>query len=165
MHRKLRRRWILIAPGLGATLGALAAADAGAPASAPRSPSLAEYISAICSRAFSSSSPAEAPFLALHARAMTKMLVGMEIRPSGNVDRDFATMMIPHHQGAIDMALAELRYGHNVLLRRIAQELVVEQQQEIIAMRLALGEAVPATIAAPDLPPPEPSTRPTDSKE
>ena len=48
-------------------------------------------------------------------------------------------MMIPHHQGAIDMARAELRYGHNEQLRRIAQEIIVDQQQEIAAMRLALG--------------------------
>ena len=52
-------------------------------------------------------------------------------------------MMIPHHQGAIDMALAELRYGHNEQLRRIAQEIIVDQQQEIAAMRLAVGQPLP----------------------
>ena len=52
-------------------------------------------------------------------------------------------MMIPHHQGAIDMAQAELRYGKNEQLRRIAQEIIVEQQQEIAAMRLALGQPLP----------------------
>jgi hypothetical protein len=59
-------------------------------------------------------------------------------------------MMVPHHQGAIDMAQAELRYGHNERLRRIAQEIVVEQQQEIIAMRLALGQSLPPPAPAPD---------------
>jgi Domain of unknown function (DUF305) len=58
--------------------------------------------------------------------------------------------MIPHHQGAIDMAQAELRYGHNEQLRRIAQEIIVEQQQEIIAMRLALGQPLPPSAPAPD---------------
>ncbi len=48
-------------------------------------------------------------------------------------------MMAPHHQGAIDMAQAELRYGHNEQLRRLAQEIIVEQQQEIVAMRLGTG--------------------------
>jgi uncharacterized protein (DUF305 family) len=48
-------------------------------------------------------------------------------------------MMIAHHQGAIDMAKAELRHGRNEQLRRIAQGIVVEQQQEIEAMRLAAG--------------------------
>ena len=63
-------------------------------------------------------------------------------------------MMIPHHQGAIDMAAAELRYGRNERLRRIAQEIVVDQQQEIAAMRLALGESAlasdPASPSRPD---------------
>jgi hypothetical protein len=90
------------------------------------------------------SAPAdEASFLAENAAAMDKMMTGMTVKPTGNVDGDFAEMMIPHHQGAIDMALAELRYGKNEQLRRIAQEIVVEQQQEIIAMRLALGQPLP----------------------
>ncbi len=67
----------------------------------------------------------------------------MDIKPTGDVDRDFAAMMIPHHQGAIDMAKALLRYGHNEQLRRIAQEIIVEQEQEIAVMRLALGQPLP----------------------
>jgi hypothetical protein len=51
------------------------------------------------------------------------------------VDHDFAATMIPHHQGAIEMAQAELRCGRNEQLRRIAQEIIVEQQQEIAAIR------------------------------
>jgi hypothetical protein len=47
------------------------------------------------------------------------------------------------------MALAELRYGRNEQLRRIAQEIVVEQQQEIIAMRLGLGQPLPPPAASP----------------
>jgi hypothetical protein len=88
----------------------------------------------------------EAPFLAEHDAAMTKMMGGMGIKPSGDVDQDFVAMMIPHHQGAIDMAQAELRHGRNEKLRRIAQEIVVEQQQEIVAMRLALGQPLPPSI-------------------
>jgi hypothetical protein len=48
------------------------------------------------------------------------------------------------------MAQAELRYGHNEQLRRIAQEIIVEQQQEIIAMHLALGQPLPPPAPAPD---------------
>jgi hypothetical protein len=92
----------------------------------------------------------EASFLTENDQAMTRMMDGMSIKPSGDVDRDFVAMMIPHHQGAIDMAQAELRYGHNEQLRRIAQEIIVEQQQEIIAMRLALGQPLPPSAPAPD---------------
>jgi uncharacterized protein (DUF305 family) len=62
----------------------------------------------------------------------------MRIRPSGDVDNDFVAAMTPHHQGAIAMARAELRYGRNEQLRRMAQEIIVTQQEEIAAMRLAL---------------------------
>jgi uncharacterized protein (DUF305 family) len=93
-----------------------------------------------------------AEFKAENIAAMDKMMAGMAIKSSNDVDRDFANMMIPHHQGAIDMAEAELRHGHNEQLRRIAQEIIVEQQQEIAAMRLALGDALPASIAAPTRP-------------
>jgi len=81
--------------------------------------------------------------------AMDKMMSAMTIKPSGDVDKDFVAMMVPHHSGAIDMALAELRHGHNEQLRRIAQEIIVEQQQEIDAMHLALGDHVDSAGPAP----------------
>ena len=77
-------------------------------------------------------------FLAENKAAMRKMMVGMNVRPSGDVDRDFAVAMISHHQGAIEMAEAQLRYGRNEQLRRIAQEIIVTQQEEIAAMKLAI---------------------------
>jgi hypothetical protein len=103
---------------------------------------------------FRSSSPQEAPFLAENVSAMTKMMIDMGIRPSGDVDSDFVAMMAPHHQGAIEMAQAELRHGHNEQLRRMAQEIIVTQQQEIAAMRLALGQPLPASVPSPDQIPP-----------
>jgi uncharacterized protein (DUF305 family) len=93
---------------------------------------------------------AEGPFLAENRQAMRVMMAGMALQPSGNVDRDFAAMMIPHHQGAIDMARAELRYGQNELLRRIAQEIIVDQQQEMSVMRLALRPAGSPSAATAD---------------
>jgi uncharacterized protein (DUF305 family) len=81
--------------------------------------------------------------------AMDRMMAGMDIAPTGEVDRDFVAMMTPHHQGAIDMAVAELRYGHDEKLKRIAQEIIVDQQQEIAAMKLAIGEPLPASTPAP----------------
>ena len=92
----------------------------------------------------------ETAFLKENDSAMTKMMRGMDVKPTGFVDRDFARMMIPHHQGAIDMAQAELRYGHDEKLRRIAQEIIVEQQQEIIAMQLAIDQLLPRSSPAAD---------------
>jgi uncharacterized protein (DUF305 family) len=100
------------------------------------------------SMAFAVATTFEATFLSESEAAMQKMMADMEVKPSGDVDRDFAAMMIPHHQGAIEMAVAELRYGKNEQLRRIAQEIIVGQQQEIAAMHLALGEAAPPSAPA-----------------
>jgi hypothetical protein len=93
--------------------------------------------------------PDEAQFLAANEAAMSKMMDGMAVTPTGDVDADFAAVMIPHHQGAIEMAEAELRFGHNEKLRRLAQEIIVDQQGEIAAMRLALGQPLPPTAPAP----------------
>ena len=93
--------------------------------------------------------------------AMDRMMAGMMVKPSGDVDRDFVAMMTPHHQGAIEMALAVLKYGKNEQLKRIAQEIIVDQQQEIAAMKLAIGDPLPPSEAAPTQVTPE--TTPTGS--
>jgi len=90
--------------------------------------------------------PVEAPFLARSNAAMARMMAAMKIKPSNDVDRDFVAMMVPHHQGAIDMAEAELSYGHNEPLRGLAQEIIVTQQQQIAVMRHALGEPLHASV-------------------
>ena len=83
----------------------------------------------------------DSQFMADSTAAMNRMMTAMQIQPSGNADADFVAMMVPHHQGAIDMARAELLYGQNETLRRMAQEIVVTQQQEIVAMQQALGQS------------------------
>lgn len=98
----------------------------------------------------------EQAFLAENDVAMTRMMDGMAPKPTGNIDQDFVAMMAPHHQGAIDMAVAYLRYGQNEQLRRIAQEIIVAQQQEIAAMRLALGQPLPPSAPAPTTTAPSP---------
>ena len=85
-----------------------------------------------------SSNAEEMSFLAQSDAAMTRMMAAMQIKPSHNVDKGFVAMMVPHHQGAIDMAKAELSYGHNEPLRGLAQEIIATQQQEIGAMQRAL---------------------------
>lgn len=107
---------------------------------------------------------AEQPFLSENDAAMNKMMADMTIAPTGDVDRDFVAMMMPHHRGAVDMARAELRYGHNEQLRRLAQEIVVTQQQEIAVMHLALGEKLPPSVASLTRPDTTPSpTSPHDA--
>ncbi|MCG2628755.1 DUF305 domain-containing protein [Bradyrhizobium sp. WYCCWR 13023] len=91
----------------------------------------------------------ESAFLQENDAAMTKMMNDMAAKPTGDIDRDFVAMMNPHHQGAIDMAVIELRYGKNEQLRRIAQEIIVDQMQEIAAMKLAIGEPATDTTPAP----------------
>ena len=105
----------------------------------------------------------EALFLAENNAAMAKMMAAMDVKPSGDVDADFVATMVPYHQGAIDMAQAQLRYGRNEQLRRIAQEIIVTQQQEIVAMRLAIGQPLPPSAPSPAQTPPtaSPDAHPT----
>jgi hypothetical protein len=114
------------------------------------SQSLAGYIAAICAAPFRSAPAEEAPYLAENVDAMTRMMIDMGIRPTGDVDHDFVAMMVPHHEGAIEMARAELKYGRSERLRRMAQEIIVTQQQEIAAMHLAVGEPTERPTGAPD---------------
>ena len=122
-----------------ALYGANAASDSG---------SVAPAGTVIRSQGGTGAADSERSFLMENQRAMDRMMTGMSAKPTGDVDVDFAAVMIPHHQGAIDMALSELRYGRNEQLRRIAQEIIVDQQQEIAAMRLALGQPLSASVSA-----------------
>ena len=94
------------------------------------------------------------PSSAAMMKAMDGMMAHMKMAMTGDADKDFASMMVPHHQGAIEMAQAELRYGRNEPLRRMAQEIIVTQLQEITAMRLSLGQPLPPRISPPDQIPP-----------
>ena len=87
-----------------------------------------------------SAANADSQFIAELGSAMNKMMIAMDIRPSGDVDSDFVASMVPHHEGAIEMAQSELRYGKNEQLRRIAQEIIITQQEEIAAMHLAVNQ-------------------------
>lgn len=117
----------------------------------------------------SATTGAEASFYKENVAAMNKMMSAMDVKPTGDIDRDFVAMMTPHHQGAIDMAIIQLRYGKNEALRRLAQEIIVEQMQEIDAMRLAIGEKPSASapvptqdMTAPPTAEPRPEQRPMD---
>lgn len=107
-------------------------------------PSLISVVAGLClGFAYSkyAFSQTQRSFHQLMEEAMTAMDRGMKEAPmTGDPDHDFAAMMIPHHQGAIDMAKAELLYGKNPTLRRLAQEIIVTQDSEIKVMERELSK-------------------------
>ena len=109
-------------------------------------------LSFIAGAAVAQTATSEQPYLAEVKLAMDRMMDGMMVAPTGDVDRDFVAMMRPHHQGAIDMSIAQLRFGRNQQLKRIAQEIIVDQQQGIAAMNLAIGEPLPPSVPVPTQP-------------
>lgn len=62
----------------------------------------------------------------------------MSVNPANNSDTDFVKLMLPHHQGAVDMAKAEIVYGKDPQMRRLAQEIITDQESEIQLMELWL---------------------------
>ena len=71
---------------------------------------------------------------------METMHAGMAaVKPSGNEDTDFANLMLLHHQAAVDMARTELLYGNDPQMRRLAQEVITDQESEIQLMQLWLS--------------------------
>lgn len=69
---------------------------------------------------------------------MARMMRDMHVPSTGDADRDFLAMMIPHHQGAVDMARLVLVHGRDPLVRQLAGEIIAGQTVEIAAMRARL---------------------------
>ena len=79
--------------------------------------------------------PAMTPADKAFAASMKTMMTSMNVKPTGNPDKDFVAGMIPHHQGAIDMARVELQYGKDPQLRKLACNIIVAQEKEIAFMK------------------------------
>ena len=82
-----------------------------------------------------SARPAATPADKAFAASMKTMMKGMNVKPTGNTDKDFVLMMMPHHQGAIDMAKVELQFGTDPELRQLATDIVTAQEKEIAEMK------------------------------
>ena len=119
--------WMLVGTTMGVTASSTApAASAPAAISAPMDHS---------SHTTQDAAVAPSPSSAAYMNGMEKMNRDMNAAMSGDADRDFVSMMIPHHEGAIDMAKVQLQYGKDPELRKLSEDIVKAQDAEIAQMK------------------------------
>ncbi len=132
MRRRLIPALIALLLAGGGVARAQGMQPQGSPPGTPPGAPVATQVSPMSGMGNAATSPADRSF----AQGMAKMNQDMmAVHNTGNTDRDFLLNMMPHHQGAIDMAETELRYGKDETLRRLAQNIVVNLRHEIGQMK------------------------------
>ena len=88
-----------------------------------------------------------------YKQSMDKMMEGMSAPYTNDPDHDFVTHMVPHHQGAIDMAETELKYGSDAKLKQLAARIISAQQREIAVMQAWLEKHPHPKVMGANIPP------------
>ena len=126
-----------IALAAAVVIGGALNGDASAQAGGSAMPMQHEHISAAPERPSHDDhgTRSTVPVIAAYQAVNEKMHHDMMITLTGDADRDFVAGMIPHHQGAIDMAEIVLKYGKDPKIRKLAEEIITTQQNEIAQMK------------------------------